>query len=99
MTAAYVSFTVTALGLVVWPFASFVAIFIFDAPIRDAWDEAWRYALVLSVWGYPAFWGLGFAWLRSVLKRGGRGTALVRPCLVAWLPVLWVGANFVFVMR
>lgn len=86
-------FYLLALGIVAWPFLSFVAIFVFDAPIRDAFDEAKRYAIVLSVWGYPAFWGLGWMLLKANFKRGARGLRLIWPLGIALLPLVILAAD------
>ena len=94
LTAAYVCFAVTGLGLLVWPIASFIGIFLFGAPARGEWEELWRYSIVLPVWGYPVLWGCGLAWLRRLAARGGRGFGLGVPCLLPLLPFAWVAGNF-----
>jgi hypothetical protein len=84
----------TGLGLLVWPLASFIGFFIFDAPVRGEWDELWRYSIVLPVWSYPALWGVGLAWLRRLAARGECGVHLLVPCLLPLVPLLWVTVNF-----
>ncbi len=56
-------------GVLVWPVASFVAIFIFDAPLQGPLDEARRYSFVLLTWGYPALYAAALAWYRALLKQ------------------------------
>lgn len=86
-------FVVTGLLLPAWPFLSFVAIFIFDAPLRGWADELFRYALAGAIWGYPVFWGTGLALWRGALKRGRPAYGLLALPLA---PVLWVVLAFAF---
>jgi hypothetical protein len=78
-------FILTGLLLLVWPFAVFASIFIFDAPFRSSLDEAVRYGLAGSILFYPAAWGIA---LTAAIK-----TRSKRPkqC-AAWIaaPVLWL---------
>ncbi|MBX3737277.1 MAG: hypothetical protein KF715_11340 [Candidatus Didemnitutus sp.] len=89
-------FVVLALGLLVWPVAAFVAIFVFDAPIRGPLDEMVRYAMAFSVWGYPGFWGAGWALFRTAAKRGRSGMALAWPLVLPLAPVLILTTAFAF---
>ncbi len=41
------------LGLVLWPFAAFGAIFIFDSPMQNRNDEVARYTVAYFIWFYP----------------------------------------------
>ena len=90
------AFVVLALGLLGWPVAAFVAIFLFDAPLRGPLDEAVRYTMAFSVWGYPAYWGAGWALFRAAAKRGRRGLALAWPLALPLAPVLILAAAFAF---
>lgn len=89
-------FILLGLGLLAWPFASFVAIFFFDAPTEGALDEAKRYAMAGAVWGYPVFWGVGWVWFRVAAKTGGKGAALAWPLVLPVAPVLFLVAAFAF---
>lgn len=44
-------------GLVLWPFLSFGAIFIFDSPIQSRSDLLARYSLAYFIWFYPVTYG------------------------------------------
>lgn len=89
-------FALTGVALVGWPVAAFVAIFIFDAPIRDAADEAFRYSMAGAIWGYPVFWGVGLALHRNALKRRQLGAPLYWPIVLPLLPLLWLTIVFAF---
>lgn len=95
-TVGTVLFVITGILLVAWPVAAFVAIFLFDAPIRDAADEAFRYSMAGAIWGYPAFWGAGFGLFRAALKRKQAGRALYLPIALPLLPILWLAIAFTF---
>src|SRR5215469_5715794 len=41
------------LGLILWPFMSFGAIFMFDSPIQNRTDLVGRYTVAYFIWGYP----------------------------------------------
>jgi hypothetical protein len=51
-----IAFVISGLGLLAWPFMLFMSCFIWDAPIRSAWDELSRLAIMLWLLGYPAVW-------------------------------------------
>lgn len=89
-------FILLGLGMLAWPIASFVAIFILDEPTRGAVDEARRYGMVGAVWGYPAFWGLGWVLFRVVANEGRTGIALAWPLVLPLAPVLFFAAAFMF---
>jgi hypothetical protein len=89
-------FALTGVALLGWPVAAFVAIFIFDAPIRDAADEAFRYSMVGAIWGYPAFWGVGLALHRAALKQRKIGAPLYWPMALPLVPIVYLTAIFAF---
>ncbi len=87
-------FALTGLLLLAWPIAAFVAIFLFDAPIRNAADEFYRYSLAGAVWSYPVFWGVGFALHRSALKQRKVGAILWWPMAAPLVPIVWLAIAF-----
>jgi hypothetical protein len=87
-------FWLTGLLLLGWPIAAFVAIFVFDAPIRSAADGMMRWSMAGAVWSYPVFWGLGFGLHRSALKRRQAGRPLYWPMLLPFAPILWLTIAF-----
>jgi len=89
-------FILLGIGLLVWPVASFVAIFLFDAPMEGALDAAKRYAMVGSIWGYPAFWGVGWVLFRETAKAGRLSWALAWPLTLPLAPILVLAAAFTF---
>lgn len=48
-----VYFVAFLLTLLIWPMVAFAAIFVFDAPIHNPFDEFARYGIVLTIWSYP----------------------------------------------
>ncbi len=57
-------------GLVLWLFLSFGAIFIFDSPIQSRSDEIGRYTVAFFIWSSPITCGLTFL-LYFILQRCG----------------------------
>src|SRR5689334_5099945 len=45
--------TIFGIGLILWPFLSFGAIFMFDAPIQSRGDLLHRTSLAYFIWFYP----------------------------------------------
>jgi len=45
-------------GLILWPFMSFGAIFMFDSPTRSLHDLAGRYTVAYFIWLYPVTYGI-----------------------------------------
>src|SRR6266704_2200822 len=48
-------------GLLLWPFLSFAAVFVFDAPIRSQSDKLQRYTIAYLTWFYPFLYGAAWA--------------------------------------
>ena len=48
-------FWLMVLSLLIWPLVAFVALFIYDAPIRSTIDEICRDGMVLTIWLYPFY--------------------------------------------
>lgn len=47
-------------GLVLWPFLAFGAIFMFDSPMQNRSDEVSRYTVAYFIWFYPVTYGVTF---------------------------------------
>lgn len=45
-------------GLILWPFVSFGALFMFDSPIQSLHDLAGRYTVAYFIWLYPVTYGI-----------------------------------------
>jgi hypothetical protein len=58
---AKVSALIFGCGLILWPFLSFGAIFVFDSPIRSQSDELRRHTIVYLTWFYPLLYGAAWA--------------------------------------
>jgi hypothetical protein len=69
------------LGLILWPFLSFGAIFLFDSPIQSRSDLVGRYTVAYFIWFYPLTYALTLL-LYYVLHRYGVWRLL--SCL-AWI--------------
>ena len=72
------------LGLILWPFMSFGAIFMFDSPIQSRSDEAGRYTVAFFIWGYPVTYVITLV-AYYLLRRFGIGRVV--SCLAWGLPV------------
>lgn len=82
---------VFGLGLLLWPFLSMGALFIFDAPIEGRVDEIQRYTFLLLTVFYPVLYGAGFLlyWLLRRCSIGG-GAALFSWLIPALTPIYYV---------
>jgi hypothetical protein len=72
-------------GLILWPFLSFGAIFMFDSPMRSRSDEVNRFTIAYFIWFYPltyAATGLLYVILRKC------GVWRVVSCLAWGLPAV-----------
>src|ERR1700690_4171313 len=85
--AAFYIFYVGLGGLLVlaWPFAFYVSIFAFDAPFGSAADEILRWAIVLTLWGYPVPYFFGLFWGIKVIKSGAPWASATRPSIILFL--------------
>jgi hypothetical protein len=73
------------IGIVLWPFLSFGAIFMFDSPMQNRSDELNRYTVAYFIWFYPVTYATtGF--LYYVLRRCGLWRWL--SCLAWGFPVI-----------
>jgi hypothetical protein len=72
------------LGLLLWPFLSFGAIFVFDSPIQSRGDLSDRTALAYFIWSYPVTYGASLL-AYYLLRRFGAGR--VMSCLAWGLPI------------
>jgi hypothetical protein len=72
------------LGLILWPFMSFGAIFMFDSPIQSRSDEVGRYTVAFFIWGYPVTYVATLV-AYYLLRRFGIGRVV--SCLAWGLPV------------
>lgn len=83
-------FWLMVLSLLIWPLVAFVALFIYDAPIRSTIDEICRDGMVLTIWLYP-FYLLPLIRLWFRLSKRLRATWLYYFC-----PLIPVAVLFVF---
>jgi hypothetical protein len=72
------------LGLILWPFMSFGAIFMFDSPIQSRSDELGRYTVAYFIWGYPVTYVITLVTYYLLRKFG---VPRVVSCVVWGLPV------------
>jgi hypothetical protein len=77
--------TLFGVGLVLWPFLSFGAIFMFDSPLQNRSDEVNRYMVAYFIWFYPATYAATF-FLYYILRRCSVWRWL--SCLAWGLPVI-----------
>lgn len=91
-SAVIILFVLSGLLLFAWPIASFVALFIFDAPIKGLMDALIRYTIVFAIWLYPVFWSTALIIAIMGLKKKFRTAVLIFvssiPFLVAATPFL-----------
>ena len=85
-----VYFWLMVLSLLLWPLVAFVALFIYDAPIRSIIDEICRDGMVLTIWLYP-FYLLPLIRLWFRLSKRLRATWLYYFC-----PLIPVAVLFMF---
>ncbi|MFM7470840.1 MAG: hypothetical protein LVS60_12350 [Nodosilinea sp. LVE1205-7] len=79
------------LGLLLWPFLSMGALFVFDSPIQSRIDEIQRYTLLLLTVFYPVLYGAGFLLYWLLRKRSiGEGMALFAWLIPALTPAYYV---------
>jgi len=71
-------------GLVLWPFLSFGAIFMFDSPLQNRSDEVSRYTVAYFIWFYPVTYVVTLL-AYYLLRRCG--VWRVVSCLIWGLPV------------
>ncbi|MBU6229188.1 MAG: hypothetical protein KGQ93_05795 [Cyanobacteria bacterium REEB459] len=83
---------VFGLGLLLWPFLSMGALFIFDSPIESRVDEIQRYTFLYLTVFYPALYGAGsiLYWLLRRRLRGAGGAALFAWLIPALTPIYYV---------
>jgi hypothetical protein len=62
--------TIFGFGLLLWPFLSFGAIFMFDSPIQSRNDLLSRYTVAYFIWFYPVTYGVTCL-LYYILRRCG----------------------------
>ena len=84
-------FWLMVLSLLIWPLFFFVSIFLFDAPMRSAFDEVSRWGMVLTIWLYPVYMIPLMRWWFLLSKRL-RATWLFCIC-----PLIPIAIFFVFV--
>lgn len=81
-----VLFSLSGVGLLLWPFALFGSIFLFDrSAALHTWVTAW------AIWTYPLVWGLGLACALAILERRPKAKHLiVIVSAVPYFPILLV---------
>ena len=84
-------FWLMVLSLMIWPLFFFVSIFLFDAPMRSAFDEVCRWGMVLTIWLYPVYMIPLMKWW-FLLSKHLRATWLFCIC-----PLIPIAIFFVFV--
>jgi hypothetical protein len=72
------------IGLLLWPFLSFGAIFMFDSPMRNRSDEVNRFTVAYFIWFYPVTYAAA-GLLYVILRRCG--VWRVVSCFAWGLPV------------
>ncbi len=77
--------TLFGFGLVLWPFLSFGAIFIFDSPIQSRSDLVDRSTIAYFIWSYPVTYAAAFL-AYYLLRRFGAGRLV--SCFAWGLPVV-----------
>jgi hypothetical protein len=85
--------------LVVWPFALFGSLFMFDAPLHGAWDGAWR----LSILGIIAIFPLLYrkAWRRGkeALTNDETIWSILIPLVYPLSAPAWIVFSFEYIGR
>jgi hypothetical protein len=71
-------------GLVLWPFLSFGAAFMFDSPLQSRSDELARYSVAYFIWFYPVIYSATIL-AYYLLRRFGAGRLV--SCFAWGLPV------------
>lgn len=84
-------FTLHSVCMVGWPLVAFVSLFVADAPIRDAADEAARIHIIAWVWSYPLLFGATLAATYILKELGVALSYRLVATLLPWvLPVLGI---------
>jgi hypothetical protein len=74
-----------AVGLILWPFLSFGAIFMFDSPIQSRSDQLGRFTVAYYIWFYPVTYGTT-CFLYYILRKWGVWRLV--SCFAWGLPVI-----------
>ena len=73
------------IGLILWPFLSFGAAFMFDSPLQNRSDEVNRYVVCYFIWSYPVTYA-ATCFLYYILRRCGVWRWM--SCLAWGLPII-----------